>query len=156
MPSTFAIDLRGDKRLIRKFSELSIKMQRSTIRKSVRAGSTPLLREARRSAPVEIYEGRRVGVLKKNLYRRFKTDRRRGAYRAKIGARDKRVQIATTQTGRPVFRNPNKYLHLVELGTSHSAPNPFLRNARKRVQNKSIADMQSKILSDVHKEAKRA
>lgn len=77
------------------------------------------------------YDG---GLLKKSLGQKVKTYAKSNTVVAIVGPRKgfrKRIGTITRgkNKGQPVYADPVKYAHLVELGTRHSSPKPFLRPA---------------------------
>jgi HK97 gp10 family phage protein len=72
------------------------------------------------------------GALKKSIGHKVRVYKR--AVVAIVGPRDGfRERIGTVSRGKnkgkPIYNNPSKYAHLVELGTRHSKAQPFLRPA---------------------------
>ena len=57
--------------------------------------------------------------------------------------------------GKPVFRNPTRYAHLVERGTSRSAAKPFLRPVRAANLRTTHNIMQNSITDGLKKEARK-
>lgn len=101
--------IEGQKEVLRKFRALEKKGARRAVRKAVRAGAAPEVKEAKRNAP------RETGLLKKAIGLKFKSYRGGQFVLAVIGAKSRKD--ATTG------RNPVKYVHLVDGGTkAHRIP----------------------------------
>ena len=120
------IKLVGDKELERELNKLEGKMIRRVIKPAIRTGLTPIQKQAKANVPVEdgfLREEIKKHVGKKGTWGRVYVDSATYA-----GADGKR-------------KNPNKYAHLVEFGTKHKAPRPFLRTAREAKQGEALQRM---------------
>lgn len=131
----------GDKALVKALLELS---KPSTVNKVMRPGfreaSGKIRMAAKRLAPVK------SGQLKKSIKNVVRTGKH-GVY-AVIGPAH---GFKTVVDGRP--NDPVMYAHLVEFGTTHSAPNPFLRPAMDGTDSKSI--IAGRVRIELAKEAAR-
>lgn len=99
-------------------------LRKSALSAVLRAGATPI----RKAAKINARKSRDSGLLEKSISLRVKNGS------ARVGpARGIRQQVTRTdkRTGRKYteIADPNNYSHLVEYGTSHSAPKPFIRPA---------------------------
>lgn len=154
------ISLDGDKALIRKLERLgrtNDRARKKVIRQAVSAAMTPVNKAAKAKAPI----GKTTtfpGLLKKSLGKKAKTyggtifvvvigPRFKPSFRKPTGKVSKK--------GKPLFQNPAKYAHLVELGTSHSAPHPFLRPALFENKGRVVAILRTKLASGIIREAKK-
>jgi HK97 gp10 family phage protein len=164
MADAISIDLLGDKELMRKLDKLSSKMGRSVLRKAIRAGTTPVLKDARSRVPVN------TGNLKKSMGRKFKWYNRTGTYVVVVGPRQ-RGEKTTLKSGTLTQTKTAKAIkgfhgHLVEFSTKPrytksgafrgiGPAQPFMRPAwdagRKRAEKLAVAEL----LAEVEKEAGR-
>lgn len=107
MADNVNVDLLGEKELLRQLDRMDRKMGRKVLRKTTRAGSTPLRKAMRRMAPVgpdrmvkgELQEG---GNLKRSIRTRYKFYSNSG------------VEVAITG---PSYLHKGPHGHLVEFGT---------------------------------------
>lgn len=89
----------------------------------------PVVTKAKELCPV----GKEVlpGMLRDSIG--AKVTAKKGTIRGVAGPIRNRVQIGTRKKGKkkgaPIIKDPARYAHLVEFGTSHSAAKPFLRPA---------------------------
>jgi HK97 gp10 family phage protein len=158
------IDLLGDKQLMRKLDRLSTRVGRRVLRKATRAGTTPVLRDAKSRVPVD------EGNLKKSMGRRFKWYNRTGTYVVIVGPRQrqekttlKRGSLFQTTTTKAI---KGSHGHLVEFGTEPrytkngafrgiGPAQPFMRPAWEAGRKKAEALAVKKLLEEVEKEARR-
>ena len=139
----------GMNELSRRLQRLPVALQRSAETAVLRAGAKPITKAAKGRAPVGT--GRHSGLLKKSIGARVK--KVRGITSARIGPRTKMAvslgtKIARKTKGNRVagqpyeaMKDPNKYAHLVEFGTSHSAAKPFIRPALDSSRNEAFEAM---------------
>lgn len=151
--------LEGLADVLRKLDELPKRLRNKHLKKAVGNAARTILWAAKARTP------KRRGVLYKSLGRKVKLYRNSGVAVAIVGARTGFRQVVGTRVrdsrpgtkypkkaGDPIYADPTKYLHLVELGTSRSAGVHMLRDAI--AQNKAaIADEMRKALEDAVKEA---
>ncbi len=89
-----------------------------------------------------------TGLLARSIGLTVRRVRKKGnainRYTARVGARSGfRVTVGTNKkTGRPIVKDPTKYAHLVEYGTSHSAAKPFIRPALEANESAIIEGME--------------
>lgn len=134
--------LTGAKQLHKNLEDLGSTKARAVVRRSLQSASSPPLKKAKQLVPKE------TGLLKKSLGKKPKTYRSSGTSMVIIGAR---VGFHDPTTG----RNPVKYAHLVELGTVHSAAQPFMRPALAYTKDESIRIFQSRASAGIEREAAR-
>lgn len=146
-----AIEIRGIKAVEAALKKLPKELQRTTEMSALRAGMTPVKKSAISNAP----EGKDKdhGLLKKSIGLNVRKNKKTGQYTARVGPRTGfKISIGTRiakvtkgkrKKGQPyeAFKDPTKYAHLVELGTSHSAANPFLRNSMDSNAGNIIEEM---------------
>ena len=151
MPSRAIIDamkIQGTKELNRAITRLAPELQRAAESAVLRAGAKPIATAAKAKAPVG--RGKHRGLLKKSIGANVK--KVRGETSARIGARTGwKVEVGekTVTTGvlfkkrkkKKVYKDPSKYSHLVEFGTSHSAAQPFIRPAVESTQSQVVGAM---------------
>lgn len=126
----------GVEELLKRLDSISSKLRKKTLKKAITEASKNIKNAAKARAPRRVradiskhlsYKG---GQLRKSLAHKVKVYD--GAVVGVIGARKNfRLQIGeTVNEGKPVFVNPVKYLHLVELGTKRGVKGShFLRDA---------------------------
>jgi hypothetical protein len=84
-----------------------------------------------------------TGLLSKSLGCFVKINRKTKVPYALLTANRKVRETVTRRDGRTMIANPSKYLHLVELGTRHSAASPVLQpalDARGVVAGRRVLD----------------
>ncbi len=142
MPFAVKGKIEGLEGVVAKLRDLSAKVQKKALKKAVNDASRVLLWSARarvprrkpKSLPKNVaYKG---GQMKRALGRKVKVYG--GTAVGVVGARlgEFRIQVGlTTRAGKrqpagsPIFVNPVKYLHLIELGTKKVRGTHFLRDA---------------------------
>lgn len=114
MPEIVDMKIEGIQELRRAFHSLPLRVVDKVLKSATRAGANPIVKAMRRFAPT------RTGTLAKNLAVKIKLYKATGHVVAIIGARSRRVQIASRIGGRrhgqAIYANPAKYDHLVEHG----------------------------------------
>ncbi|MCP4617177.1 MAG: hypothetical protein GY844_12190 [Bradyrhizobium sp.] len=138
--------LEGHGRLLRKLRRLPQTVQRRVMRPAVSKALTPVNRDAKRRAP------RATGLLKKSIGKKVKVYRHSGTVWGAVGVR--RGYKARMPDGR--YRDPDKYAHLVELGTQHSPAQPFLRPAMDANRERALAILADTVRAGLAKEAAKA
>ena len=137
-----SIELEGFDELQRKLDGLPAKVVKKVVRPAVTKAGRIVRKQMKADAPVEF------GVLKKAFGSKVKTYSS-GNIVAIVGARAEIVGQVTLPSGHTQKRVPANYAHLVELGTSHSAANPFMRRAYEKtsgtVENKLLTEMRDGI-----------
>lgn len=142
----FKVEARFDdlKPLLDRLGQLPRKLARKALRRAVTIATRKLARAAKDRA-----KGfKRTGTLWKSLGSKVKVYASSGAVVGIVGARQgfrtqigvaKKDSAETTRyprkTGDPIYANPVKYLHLVELGTHRSRANPFLADALRATRS---------------------
>ena len=122
----------GDfKKIRRKADALALRVSKKANRRAVSKAATPMLREAKLRVPVE------TGQLKRDLTKKVRTEPG-GVVTAFIGARKN--------------SESSSIVHLVELGSSHSAPSPFLRPAFDLASEESVKVYKAEIWKDIRAE----
>ena len=121
----------GDKQLEKRLRRMGAKAAKKVMRPAISAGLTPVAAAARKNAK----QIKRTGLLAKSI--RKKTGRS-GAY-GKVFVNPK---IEAVVNGKKV--RPAAYAHLVEFGTSHSAPKPLLRAALGERAKQALGKIKTK------------
>lgn len=128
--------VQGDEELIRKLSMLS---KQSTVNRMLRPGVREASGEVRKKAKALVIE--ETGLLKQSIGNKLLTVAGKVVV-AIVGPRRGmgRVVERTAPSGwrGPVQSDPALYAHLVEFGTAHSPPQPFMRPAWDAVDSKRI------------------
>lgn len=131
----------GEKALMKALNGLG---RQSTVNKvsrpAYREAAAEIRKKAKANAPKE------TGLLKKSIKSVVRTGKI-GVY-AVIGPAYGFKQIVDDKP-----RDPAKYAHLVEFGTTHSQPKPFLRPAYNAVPSNAI--IAGRLRTELAKEAKR-
>ena len=138
--SQFKVDIRGLSQLLRNIDALPEKLRKSAETAVLRAGAVPIRKHAKSQAA----KSKDSGLLMQSIslsVKKFK-----GVTSARIGPRKgmrKKVTRTDERTGNTYeeLADPNKYSHLVEFGTSHSAAKPFIRPAIDAAQGEVVNAM---------------
>ena len=138
------------KRLLAKVQRLPRAAQLKVIRPALNEASKIILQAVKARAPKD------TGLLRKSLGRRMKTYRRSGVIVAYVGPRTGFKREVTLRSGRTVFRNPTRYAHLVERGTSRAPAYPFMRPAFDESKAAVMSALKRKISEGIVREARRA
>jgi len=132
----------GDKALLKKFKRLGVSVQKRVVRRPLTAALSPIVKAAKREAP------KVSKALSKSIGKKVRTYK--GAVWGAVGPRtDERYTVE--YEGRP--RVPANYAHLVEFGTLHSAPKPFLRRALDENRTRVMRIQSEGIKKNILKEA---
>ena len=128
-------DINGLDETLAAFSLLTGKPARRVLRKAINAGANQVVRRAKALVPVE------SGTLKRSIGKKVGTSRDKSHVYAVIGPREDQKYV-TFIDGKK--RDPANYVHLVELGTEHSAAKPFLRPAIESTRGEVVSAMSKK------------
>lgn len=149
------IALSGFKELEKALLALPAELSRQAEQGALRAGMIPVRKLAVAYAPTSNEDN--PGLLKKSIGLNVRKIRGRlqnaTRYTARVGPRtgfgvSTGIKVARITKGRKIKgmtyggrKDPVKYAHLVELGTSHSAAKPFLRPAMDAAEPQIITEM---------------
>ena len=122
----------GIKELKRAMDKLPDELKKGAERRVLGAGAKPIVKAARSKVP------KQSGLLRKSIGQKVK--KTKGEYSARIGPRTNMGGMVV-RDGVSRFSDPNKYSHLVEYGTSHSAPQPFIRPAVESAKSEVVSAM---------------
>ena len=135
----FKMEFKGIPDLVRNLQTLPDKLQKSAEKAVLRAGAVPIRKAAKRNAA----KSKDTGLLMKSIGLSVK--KVKGTTSARVGPRSMRQTVTRTnkKTGRKYqeIADPNKYSHLVEYGTAHSAAKPFIRPAVDQTQDEILSAM---------------
>lgn len=134
--------LQGDRALLRQLSFLRKRVATRIIKSAITSAASLALKAAKAKVPV------RLGQLKRSLGKKAKAYPKKGVFVVVIGPRS---GFKIMDKGKPV--NPTQYAHLVELGTQHSEPKPFMRPAFDETRDAMIALAQQKMREGILREA---
>jgi len=128
MADNISFDTKGIAELRKTFQRLPFRVADKALKTALRGGARPMLKRAKSLVPV------RTGTLRKALYTKVKVYPRDGAGFAGIGARSRKVAVAShfggQSHGKTIYANPAKYLHLVEGGNyGGQGANPFMKRS---------------------------
>ena len=121
------VKFRGIHELQMALEDLPKELMKSALSSVLRSGGKIIENAAKSKVPV------RDGLLKRSIGTNVKTHK--GQTTARVGPRTgfkgKSLGMKTNKNGvrSERFSDPNRYSHLVEFGTSHSAAKPFIRPA---------------------------
>jgi HK97 gp10 family phage protein len=127
----------------KRLEDLPKKVVSKVVRRAIYAGATVIRDAAREKVPVE------TGALKKSIVAKANT-KRGGEISASVGVAKKRFV-----KGKRAGRYPRRYAHLVEFGTAHSAPKPFLRPAMDTRIDAVIEATRRKMVEGIDQESRR-
>jgi HK97 gp10 family phage protein len=142
-----SIELDGFDQLQRKLDQLPDKLLKKVVRPAVTKSGRIVRKQMKANAPKEF------GVLQKAFASKVKTYKA-GNVVAIIGPKKNIVGTITHPSGRIEKRVPANYAHLVELGTTHSAPNPFMRRAYEQTKGQVDSKLQGEIWDGIKRLAK--
>lgn len=146
MGDGFGIKITGEKELRRRLNRLASAAQRKIVRPAVNVALTPVNKAAKAKAPVK------TGTLKKSLGKRVKAYTRTGVVWGGIGPRSGFKWV----DDKGHAHNPVNYAQLVELGTQHSAAQPFLRPALDERKAEVLTTLNQKVNEGIQREIRRA
>lgn len=138
-------EIRGFNELQRNLKTVVGKIERKANRSAINKAATPIVREAKRNVTID------TGLLKKSIGKKVRTYKAKKQVIAVVGPR--KGFRETDENGNA--RDPAKYSHLVELGTSHSQAKPFLRPAMDSKEDESRRIYKEELKKDVSKEVKK-
>ncbi len=146
-------NLQGVNEMLAKLTGIDRKMRKKVARKAVAQGSTVLLRAMKPDTPEA------TGLMKRSLGKKVVTIKRSGVVVAFVRPRPGQGAMAL-RNGHPVYSDPAKYGHLVELGTKpHGAhpgtkPRPFMRPALDASKSSIMASMENVVRNGLEDAAK--
>jgi HK97 gp10 family phage protein len=126
----------GVDKVDRKLRKLGPAVQKKVVRAAMRKGMNLVTAEARKNAPVK------TGALKKAI-------KTRGSSRPKKG-----VVRVETRVGAGDFKGETFYAAMVEFGTSHAPPHPYMTPAYEAKKDEARAAAIAAILAGVEREAR--
>lgn len=133
--ASFGAEIEGVEELRGKLRGLTQKMQRGALRNAFRGAGRIVEREAKTLVPVE------SGDLKDAIGTSVSATTT--AVKVDVGVRRRRPG------------SPARYAHLVELGTAHSAPQPFLRPALDNKADEAVASIARALRPEIEKAARK-
>jgi len=140
----------GEKALMKRLAGLASKGSRNRIARPAIGAAASAINKKAKSIVVE-----ESGLLRKSLG--VKRGTNTGGPFAVVGPRHgfKQQVERTMPSGYRsyVMSDPTKYAHLIEFGTSHSSPQPFLRPAYDGTPSERI--MRDRMWTELKKEAKK-
>lgn len=134
--------LQGDRALLRQLSFLRKRVATRIIKSAITSAASLALKAAKAKVPV------RFGQLKRSLGKKAKAYPKKGVFVVVVGPRSGFKMFIK---GQPV--NPTQYAHLVEHGTSHSQPEPFLRPAFDETKDAMVALAADRMREGILREA---
>lgn len=145
---TGSISLNGAQDIWIKMAKVGKAVADKLNKRALNKALKPVVEKAKDLAPV----GKDVlpGMLRDSIGSKITV--KKGYVRGVAGPIRQRVQIGTRKSGKkkgqPIFKDPARYAHLVEFGTSHSAPKPFLRPAWNVAGAEKALDVYTKELNE--------
>jgi len=164
-----ALDLTGDRALMRNLDRLSKKVGKAVLRKAMREGAEPIIARAKELVPVKSKR------LKRSIGKRFKwyggtgTDVAvigpRISYKTERNALGKRVLVRDAE-GHRISVHAGQHGYILEYGTGPrytkegvyrgiGPPRPYMRPAWSSEKNKAEALAVARLRKEVDKEARR-
>lgn len=153
MQQAGAIRLEGFKKLERKLDRFkNPSVRRRIMSKAIKAGTKPVIKQARKGATKE------TGLLRKSIGFKAYKYLDRGILGVVIGVRKDFKQQVSVKGGYTMYRNPQKYHHLKELGFTHFSGKKikglhYLERALKTKSNEALAAIKQKAAIEIEKEA---
>lgn len=133
--------LTGDKEVLAKLNRFNETVQQRIVKKAVRKGAKWIAQAAKRKAPVV------TGLLKKSIG--FKVGRARRSKATVIGIIGPRRGFKKIVDGKS--RDPVRYAHLVEKGTSKTGAKPFLRPALEQEKGGAIQEIADEMRKEIER-----
>jgi HK97 gp10 family phage protein len=169
MPYGVNVHVIGTRKAIRKLRKLPGRVQKKALHRAVSAGAGQIKKAAKPAAP------RETGMLQRSfIVKRLKTDAwgdvnyrvqpsskskkaiRRTAKGKLVAMGAKKIQAAIASGQKMKYRNPQKYAHLVELGTRRGvSPRHFLKSAYKRSKTAALKAIKARVRKELLMAAKR-
>lgn len=125
-------------------------------RRALKKALTPIAVVARRNAPTgDPTKDPLAGMLADSIQEII--SKKKGVVRGVVGPTRRRIRIGTIKSGKnkgkPIYKDPLRYAHLQEFGTSHSLPHPFMRLAwQQEGAEKALAVYQEQLNTDLDRE----
>ena len=152
----------GEKELLRALRRLEPKLQRKALRRGMTKCARVLARGVKeRIAAIDAVE---TGLLKKSIGHRVYTLRdgqgvgavvgpRKGFRRAVAvtGKRKRRLKAMKKGVEGQKYRDPAKYIHLIELGTKHLPPRAFLRPSLDEARGMILMTLRGEVAREIAK-----
>jgi len=113
------------KDLVKDLDGLKKNLQNKILRKATTKAARIFAAEEKKLVPVD------TGTLKRNIITKVKTSKKSGVF-GLAGAKSVTVDFDGQ------IKNPAKYSHLVEKGTVHSRPQPFIEPAAKNKEGEAL------------------
>jgi HK97 gp10 family phage protein len=142
-----SIKITGIRELRRTIDRLPDELKKRAEVPVLRAGAKPIHQAAKRKVPTGT--GEAPGLLKRALGITVK--KVKGIWSSRVGARTGHAVRLADGTK----KDPSKYIHLVELGTRHSRPQPFIRPAIDSAKGEVLQAMSGGLEKHLHRTAKR-
>lgn len=138
------VKVEGIKDLVKKLESMKKSKASKILRKACTKGAQPVAKSAKAQAPVE------TGLLKKSIGHKVKSY----PSGVVVGIVGPRVGHGTevVVNGKPEYRDPVYYSHLVELGSEQAPPHPFLRPAWDQNRGNVENIMRTQIGEGIEKE----
>lgn len=146
--------IEGFDELRKTFRRLPLRVVDKVLKSAVRAGGNPIAKAIRARAP------RRTGLLTKSIANKVKLYKATGTAVAIIGARNRKVQVASRigggKHGQAIFANPAKYAHLVEGGVyGGKGATPFMARGFAAGVNSGQARYTKFLRKGIEREARK-
>lgn len=143
-----SITIKGAPEIWMKMAKVGAVVANKLSKRALNKALKPVVEKAKELAPV----GKEVlpGMLRDSIGAKITV--KKGTIRGVAGPIRNRVQIGTRKKGKkkgaPIFKDPARYAHLVEFGTSHSDAKSFLRPAWNVAGAEKALDVYTKELND--------
>ncbi len=151
MATAGSLTFEGGKELEKALGTLGVKVQRKVLKSTIRDAAKPMWKTARAKV------ARLTGLLAISLGIKTIAYKRGGTVASVIGARasfkGKKAQSIREGSSRAARAKPSKYAHLVEFGTKHSPPQPFMRPSFNQNHRKALRIIIVQAWAGIRKEA---
>ena len=153
------LNITGVEELVKKLQTIEKKHARKAARTAIGEATKIVLKTAKALVPKD------TGLLRKSLGRKVKVYRRNGVVTGLVGPRTNVTDRLKSRKGRGVVaklneivgkalnaevaKKPARYAHLVELGTMHSAAQPFLRPALDSNRDRLVGVIAAKLKAGI-------
>jgi HK97 gp10 family phage protein len=146
MPAASFVVVTGVKELDRALAKLEPAVRRKVVRQAMRKGLKVMADAVKAEAPVD------TGTLKDAVKVRAVKQRRRGAIELEVRIlADDNTKKTSAETGQTVF-----YPAVVEYGTAHAPPNPFMRRAYEAKGEAARQATLKAVIEGIEREAEKA
>ena len=137
--SSIGIDIKGLNEIKRKLERLPDELSKKVEAMALRDAMKPTAKAAKQNAAAIKDTGLLSKSIGLNVRKMKKSGPGKGTYSARVGPRSGfKTTVKRKGSNKETVANPAKYAHLVELGTSHSPAQPFIRKAVESTEGQML------------------